>query len=86
MHRKSDRAGSSREPQTRSPAHSCGQEDTLKTSERFVLAHPVEGGNQWWEVNDMEKQYAVVTVQASVPHAEEIARFAYSKIVDEAGR
>jgi hypothetical protein len=47
---------------------------------RFVLAHPVEGGVQWWQINDMEKMYAVFSVQASVPHAEEIARFAYAKI------
>ena len=47
---------------------------------RYVLAHPVRGGFDWWEINDMQKMYAVVTVQASFPEAEAVARFAFSKL------
>ena len=52
--------------------------------ERFRLAHPVSGGYDWWAINDMENQYAVVTVKASLSHAEEIARFAFDKIKETA--
>lgn len=52
----------------------------MEKPERYSLAHPVEGGYQWWAVNDMEKMYAVVSVSASAPYAEEIARFAFAKI------
>jgi hypothetical protein len=47
---------------------------------RYVLAHPVSGGFDWWEINDMQKMYAVVTVQASFPEAEQVARFAFDKL------
>jgi hypothetical protein len=46
---------------------------------KYAFAPP-SGAHDWWEINDMEKMYAVVSIQASVPHAEEIARFAWSKI------
>lgn len=47
---------------------------------RFALANPVKGGIQFWEINDMQKMYAVVSVSASLPFAEEIARQAFDKI------
>jgi hypothetical protein len=46
---------------------------------KYVLAPP-SGELDWWEINDMEKMYAIVTIQASIPGAEEIARFAWSKL------
>ena len=57
----------------------------MDPKDRYSLTHPVEGGVQWWFVNDLVDQYAVVSVQASVPHAEEIARFAYEKITQAKG-
>ena len=47
---------------------------------RFALVGPVKGGIQWWEINDMQKMYAVVSVSATIPFAEEIAKYAFEKI------
>jgi hypothetical protein len=47
---------------------------------KFALVGPVPGGTQWWQINDREKMYAVVSVQASFPHAEEVIRFAWAQI------
>jgi hypothetical protein len=46
---------------------------------RFALVGPA-GTYAWWAINDMEKMYAVTTVQASFPNAEEVIRFAWSQI------
>lgn len=54
-----------------------------KQNRRYALVGPVVGGDQWWEINDMEKMYAVATIQSSFPNAEEVIRFAWSKIPDE---
>ena len=42
---------------------------------------PPSGDNDWWMINDMERMYAVVSVQSSVPDAEKITQFAWDKIV-----
>jgi hypothetical protein len=34
----------------------------------------------WWEISDMERMYAVVTIQAGAPGAEAIARYAWRMI------
>lgn len=41
---------------------------------RYVLSAPVEGGIQFWEVNDMQEMYAVASIQKRVPGAEEFAK------------
>jgi hypothetical protein len=46
---------------------------------KYALSLP-SGAHDWWEINDMERMYAVVSVQSSVPDAEEIVRFAWGKI------
>jgi len=50
---------------------------------KYALTYPIPDGYDWWAINDMEKMYAIVTVQASVPHAEEIIRFAWSKLPEK---
>jgi len=42
-----------------------------------------EGAFDWLGINDMEKMYAVFTIQKSFPGAEEIAQLAWGKIPDE---
>ena len=51
---------------------------------RYRLAEPVntEFGSCWWEVSDMQQDFAVVSVFSKIPHAEEIARFAFSKLTE----
>jgi hypothetical protein len=46
---------------------------------KYALVGPVPHG-YWWAINDMEKMYAVVNVQASFPNAEQVIRFAWSQI------
>jgi uncharacterized Rossmann fold enzyme len=50
---------------------------------KYALVGPTPHGNNWWAINDMKKMYAVATVQASFPDAEEVIRFAWAKIPDE---
>ena len=57
-------------------------EPEWKQNRRYSLVGPVPGGSDWWEINDMEKMYAVTTVQASFPNAEKVIRFAWSQIPD----
>lgn len=51
-----------------------------KQNGRYALVGPAPGGYDWWAINDMEKMYAVVNVQASFPNAEQVIRFAWSQI------
>jgi len=44
---------------------------------------PPTGDYDWWEITDMIKSYAVVTVQASMPNAEKIARLAWAALKGE---
>lgn len=53
-----------------------------ETKGKYALTSPTPGGYFWWAINDMEKMYAVATVQASFPNAEEVIRFAWSQIPD----
>jgi hypothetical protein len=46
---------------------------------KYALTPP-QGANDWWEINDMEKMYSIVTVQAEMPSAEEIMRFAWGRL------
>jgi hypothetical protein len=32
---------------------------------KYALAAPVENGSDWWYINDLEKMYAIASVQAS---------------------
>lgn len=41
---------------------------------------PPSGAHDWWDINDMERMYAVVSIQAGIPSAEVIARFAWGAI------
>jgi hypothetical protein len=51
---------------------------------KFALVGPGKHGSpDWWQINDLEKMYAVVSVQASFPHAEEVIRFAWEQIPDK---
>ena len=50
---------------------------------KYALVGPVKGGYDWWSINDMEEMYAVVTVQAKVPQAERIIRFAWDLLPKE---
>lgn len=43
---------------------------------KYALVGP-EGSNGWWYINDMELDYAVVSVQASYPGAEAVIRSAW---------
>jgi hypothetical protein len=40
-------------------------------------------GLDWWEINDMEEGYSIVTVQASFPNAEQVIRVAWAQIPEE---
>jgi hypothetical protein len=44
---------------------------------KYTLVPPA-GAHDWWQINDMELMYAVVSVQASFPDAEKSVRFAWS--------
>lgn len=46
---------------------------------KYALVPPA-GDCDWWQINDTDLGYAVLTVQTSVACAEEIARFAWSKL------
>jgi hypothetical protein len=50
-----------------------------KPAPRYVLSPP-SGAHDWWEINDMQKQYAVVTVQKDFPCAEAIAKAAFKGV------
>jgi hypothetical protein len=52
---------------------------TRSVDGRYVLSSP-SGGHDWWEVNDMQKQYAVVTVQSTLSNAQRIAELAFELI------
>ena len=47
---------------------------------KYALAGPTAGGFDWWMINDLEKMYAVVTVQASFPDAEKVIRGIWDKL------
>ena len=47
---------------------------------KYSLVHPVPGGYFWWAINDMEKMYSVVTVQADFPNAEKVIRAAWDQL------
>ena len=49
---------------------------------KFVLSPP-SGTHDWWEINDMEKMYAVVSIQSSFPGAEQVAHDAWSHIGEQ---
>lgn len=57
------------------------QEDA-RSGGRYALVGPVQGVD-WWQINDMEKMYAVVSVQASLPEAEKIIHYAWDQIIHE---
>ena len=47
---------------------------------KYALIGPVPGGDDWWQINNMQKMYAVVSVQATFPNAEQVIRFAWAQI------
>lgn len=49
---------------------------------KYAFSTLLGGSDDWWQINDTEQGYAVVSVQASLPHAERIARFAWGLITD----
>lgn len=51
----------------------------METKGKYTLTPP-SGAFNWWEINDMEKMYAVITVQASFPNAEAAIRFAWDQL------
>ena len=55
----------------------------MDPKQRYSLCPPVDGGLRWWEITDTKLDFAVVTVFADSPHAEEIARAAYELITKE---
>ena len=52
---------------------------TRSVDGRYVLVAP-SGGHDWWDVNDIDKQYAVVSVQSDLPNAQRIAEVAFELI------
>lgn len=46
---------------------------------KYALARPA-GAHDWWQINDMEKMYAVVSIQASFPDAEKIIMDAWANL------
>ena len=47
---------------------------------KYALAGPTAGGFDWWMINDLEKMYAVVIVQASFPDAEKVIRGIWDRL------
>jgi aminopeptidase C len=43
-------------------------------SGRYSLCAPVEGGCQWWMINDLKRMYAIVQISVHYPGAEAAAR------------
>jgi hypothetical protein len=60
---------------------------TRSANGRYVLTPP-SGTNDWWEINDVQLGYAVVTVQARNANAKRIAEVAFELIAaaDEQGK
>lgn len=54
-------------------------ETAVERKGKYALSPP-SGAHDWWQINDMVLMYAVVSVQSSVPGAEEIIRFAWSMV------
>ena len=52
---------------------------TVERKGKYAFTPP-SGTFDWWEINDMERMYAVFTLQISFPNAEKVARFAWSEI------
>ena len=52
---------------------------TWSADHRYVLVPP-SGGNDWWDINDIKEDYAVVTVQDKHPNAQRIAEVAFELI------
>jgi hypothetical protein len=50
---------------------------------KYTLVAPADVGYDWWTINDMEKEYAVVTVQASFPNAEQVIRNAWAQLPEK---
>ena len=69
-------------PQKPTPCSTAPTGDDGKPGDRFRLCGPIDGGSRWWEINDMAKGYAVVTIAADFSGAENIARLAFSKVRD----
>lgn len=46
---------------------------------KFALTPPSDS-HQWWEINDMEQMYAVVSIQSTFSWAENIIRLAWNNI------
>lgn len=55
----------------------------MNSKDRYSLCPPIPGGNQFWEINDMEQMFAVVAISASLPHAEREARRLYAMLTEE---
>ncbi len=53
--------------------------DVAERKGKYAFSPP-SGSHDWWQINDMERMYAVVSIQASALHAEEIARFAWDRL------
>jgi hypothetical protein len=51
-----------------------------ETKDKYALAGPVEGGIQYWEINDMERMYAVASVHVSFPNAEQAIHALWDQI------
>ena len=47
---------------------------------RYSLAPPVEGGIQFWEINDLEKEQSLVSISVHFPNAEQVARKLYDEL------
>jgi hypothetical protein len=52
-------------------------------SGRYALVSPVRGGIQFWEINDMEKEYAVFSRSVHFSDAEDVSREEFKKYADK---
>jgi hypothetical protein len=52
---------------------------TVPRKGKYALSAP-SGAHDWWQINDMERMYAVFSIQVGFPDAVDIAHFAWGKI------
>ena len=56
----------------------------MSSNNRYSLCPPVKGGIQFWEINDMEKMFALVSISVHYPNAEDEAKRLYAIVTEQA--
>lgn len=55
-------------------------EGELEMNQRYSLVPPIHGGEQFWDINDEQRQFAIISIHVSFPDAEKLAKECFRKL------